>query len=162
MSPKLQARVRCASSAPIAWAASSITLRPWRRASAMQRLIMSATWPYRCTGIRALARAAGAAIHQLSAATLAVLVDEGLDGLGREVEGHRIDVAEQRPRAGAGDGAGGGKEGEGAGDDLIARPDLQGHQGQQQRIGARGDADAVLALAVGRHARLELRTSGPG
>ena len=32
MSPKLQARRCCASAAPIACAASSITFRPWRRA----------------------------------------------------------------------------------------------------------------------------------
>ena len=66
-----------------------------------------------------------------------------------------------RPRPGARDGAGGGEEGVRAGDDLVARADLQRHQRQQQCIGAGGDADAELALAVGRDVLLELVTAGP-
>ena len=62
---------------------------------------------------------------------------------------------------GARDGAGGGEERERAGDDLIAGADLERHEREQQRIGARGDADAVAALAVGGDGRLELLDRGP-
>ena len=33
-------------------------------------------------------------------------------------------------------------------DHLVARPDVQGHQGQQQGVAARGTADGVVGLAV--------------
>ena len=106
--------------------------------------------------MRALIAAAGALIDEVAAAPLAVLSDEGRDGRRGEIEAHRVHIAEDRPRAGASDRSRRGEEGERAGDDLVARPDLERHQGQQQRIGAGRDADPVLALAIGRDARLQL------
>jgi hypothetical protein len=47
-----------------------------------------------------------------------------------------LDIAEHRPCAGARDGAGGGEERERGGDHLIAGTHPEGHQSQQQRIGA--------------------------
>ena len=46
---------------------------------------------------------------------------------------------------------------------MTASPatDLQRHQRQQQRIGARGHTDAEPAPAIGGHARLELLDRGP-
>ena len=60
----------------------------------------------------------------------------------------RLDVDKDRLRPEARDGAGGGEEGVGCGDDLVARADAPGHQGQQQRIGARGAADGVRHPAI--------------
>ncbi len=55
-SPKLPARLAVASAAPMAWAASSMTFSPWLRARSMSA-VMSATCPYRCTGMMARTRA---------------------------------------------------------------------------------------------------------
>ena len=74
---------------------------------------------------------------------------------GRKIERRGIDVAENRPRAGPRDGAGGGEERERRGDHLIARTDAERHERQQQRIGARGHADAVRRAAISRDLRLE-------
>ena len=65
-----------------------------------------------------------------------------------DVVGDGVDVGEDGSGAGAANGAGGGKEGERRQDDLIARADVQGVQGQQQRIGAGTAADAVAGAAV--------------
>jgi len=67
----------------------------------------------RVRGVTAAAAAAGSMLYVIGS-----MVDE--DGL----------------RAEARDAAGGGEEGVGAGDDLVAGPDVQGHHGEQQRIGA--------------------------
>ena len=99
--------------------------------------------------------AAGAAVDELPSALQAVLGQELRDCVGREVESRRIDVEEQRPRAGAYDRARGGEEAEGAGDDLVTGADLECHQRQQQRIRARGNADPVAALTVGADGGLE-------
>ncbi len=40
------------------------------------------------------------------------------------------------------------KKVKGSGDDLVAGPDLERHEGEQQRIGAGGDADAGRRRAV--------------
>jgi len=78
------------------------------------------------------------------------------DRRGTQVEAERVDVAEQRTRTGTGYGAGGGKEGERAGNDRVPDADAERHEGEQQRIGAGGHADAAMALAVARDTRLEL------
>ena len=103
---------------------------------------------------RAHARVAGA-VHQIRPAPLALLLEERAQRLRRDIERLRIDVAEDRPRARAGDGAGGGEEREGTGDHRIARTDVERHEREQQCIGARGDADAVTALAVAGERGLE-------
>jgi hypothetical protein len=90
-----------------------------------------------------------------------VLGDEAFDGRGVDVERRRVDVAEHRPGAGAGDGARGREEGVGRREHLVARPDAEHHQRDQQRIGARRDADAMRGLRIGRHGRLELAGLGP-
>ncbi len=70
------------------------------------------------------------------------------DGSRGEIVSCWIDVAEDGLRAKPCDGAAGREEGEGRSDHRVARADPQGHQGDQQRVSARGDADAVTALAV--------------
>ena len=67
---------------------------------------------------------------------------------GVDVVGLRVDVDEDRLGAGAGDGAGGGEEGVGRGDHFVARPDVLGHQADQQGVAAGGDGDGVRAAAV--------------
>ena len=47
-----------------------------------------------------------------------------------------------------GDDFGRGDEGEGRGDDFVARLDVERHQGDQQRLGAGGDRNAVLGPGV--------------
>ena len=66
-----------------------------------------------------------------------------------DVVGLRVDVHEHRRGPPAGDRPGRGEEGVRGRDHLVARPDPEGHQRDQQRVGARRDADAVGALAVG-------------
>ena len=83
--------------------------------------------------------------------------DRGLDALGVEVGGARIDVHEQRARPDVGDGFGGGDEGVGRGDDLVARLHPRREQGQMQGARARVHGDAVLDAAVGRELLLEPR-----
>ena len=65
-----------------------------------------------------------------------------------DIERLRIDVGENRPGAKPRDRAGRGEERETRQDHLVARGDVQGHQGQQQGIAARGAADGVFRLAV--------------
>ena len=100
--------------------------------------------------------AAGAAVDELPSSLQAVLGQELRDGGWREVESCRIDVEEQRPRAGTYDRARRGEEAEGAGDDLVTGADLERHQRQQQRIRAGGNADPVAALTVSADRRLQL------
>ena len=78
--------------------------------------------------------------HRLGAPLIAAL-----DGRRGDVEGGRVDVAEDRLGAGVDDRLGGRVEGEGGDDDLVARPDAERPQGDRQRVGAVGDADAVAA-----------------
>ena len=77
-----------------------------------------------------------------------------------EVQGFGLDVDEDGRGAGAPDGAGGREERVRRGDDLVARPDSQGHQGQEQGVGARGAPDGEGGLAVAGGLRLELRDLG--
>ena len=73
----------------------------------------------------------------------------------------RIDVDEHGARAQARDAADGREEGEGRGDDLVARPHAERHQRHQQRVGARGQPDRVPGAGERRHLALEPSTSGP-
>ena len=79
---------------------------------------MSAGWPYRCTGMMALVRGV------IAASSCA----------GSIVKVARVDVDEHRRGAGVVDGRHGGDEGEGHGDDLVARADAGGQQRQVQAL----------------------------
>ena len=91
--------------------------------------------------------------------------DDGLRGrrdqrgnvLRVDIERLRIDVGKDRPRAQPRDRAGRGEKREAGQDHLVARGNVQGHQGQQQGVAARGAADGVLCLAVAGHLLFELR-----
>jgi hypothetical protein len=72
-----------------------------------------------------------------------------------EVEVHRVDVKEDRARADACDGPAGREERVRARDDLVAGPDSVSHECDEERIGARGKADAMLRAAVGGDLGLE-------
>ena len=126
-------------SAPTACAASSTTAR---LCFAAMRLISSiaAHWPYRCTGMIAF-------VHER---------DARLDLLRIDVVVGEIDVDEHRRRAEAVDHAGGGEERIRGDDDLVARPDAENHQRDQQRVGAGRKSDRVLALAIRGEVALEL------
>jgi hypothetical protein len=63
-------------------------------------------------------------------------------GVGLDVDKHRL-AAEQHDHLGRG------CEGEGRGDDFIARLQAQCHQADQQRFGAASHRDAVLGARVG-------------
>ena len=88
------------------------------------------------------------AVGQLPCPRHTAILDEGLHRRRRQIEGHRIDVAEQRTRAGPGNGPRRCKKGKRRGNHLIPRADFQGHEGEQQGIGARGDADTGRRRAI--------------
>jgi len=79
-------------------------------------------------------------------------LDVGADSLfqqgGVEVEGARIDVHIDRSCPHQGDYLAGGDEGEGGGNDLVSRPDVQGHQGDHDGVGAAADAHAVAGAHI--------------
>ena len=77
------------------------------------------------------------------------------------VEGPRVDVAEDRRRAGVDDRLGGRVEGERGHDDLVAGADAEGPQRDRQRVGAVGDADAVAGPEEVRELGLEGLDLGP-
>ena len=89
------------------------------------RLISSiaAHCPYRCTGMIAFVRERDA---RLDLRRIDVVVGE-------------IDVDEHRRGAEAIDDAGGGEERVRGNDDLVARPDAENHQRDEQRVGAGRD-----------------------
>ena len=72
-----------------------------------------------------------------------------------EVAGPGIDVDERGGRAETRHDPGGGEERVGRGKHEVAGADLQRHEGNQQRVGARGDRDGVVDLETVRHRRLE-------
>ena len=81
---------------------------------------------------------------------------DGGDGLrGVDVERRLVDIDEHRPRAETGDGAGGREKRVRRRDDLVARLDVERHERQQQRIGARGDGDRVADAEHPRHLAFE-------
>ena len=122
------------SSAPAACAASSSTGRPSSRSSGT-----GATLPNRCTGTIAFVRGVSAAFT-VSAVTQ------------KRVE---VDVAEHRRGARDERRLGGGVEGERGHHHLVARPDAERAQGDRQRVGAVGHADAVTHAQVGGELALE-------
>ena len=111
-------------------------------------------------GHQRLDATAGAHVHPLIRAPLAPFGDESLQSLWRKIESCRIYVAKKRPRAHARDRAGGCEKRVGTRDDLVTRADLKGHERDQQRIGAGGDADAVFAVRVLCDLRFELTHLG--
>ena len=120
--------------APAAWAASSTTGGPSSRSSAT-----GATLPNRCTGD-----------DRLRAGR-----ERRPDGLRGHAEGVRVDVAEDRRRARDDRRLGGRVEGERGHHHLVARPDPERAQGDRQRVGPVGDADAVAHAEVGGELGLE-------
>ena len=66
-----------------------------------------------------------------------------------EVEGPPVDVGEDGPGPQPRDRAGRGEEGEAGNDHLVARPHVQGHQGQSRASLPRGAATACWVPAVG-------------
>ena len=109
----------------------------------------SAIWPYRCTGSSALTTPPVARLTSRSPRSSQLLRDRCANGGRIEVERRGIDVAEERPRTEPRDDACGREERERRRDDLVAGADVERHQREQQRIGARRQAEAVLRLRVG-------------
>ena len=159
-SPTLPARLPSASAAPIACAASSTTASRYLRAMLHERVEVDhlAVQMHRQQRFDHSARRA---IDEPVAAQLAALRDRRADGGRIEVERRGIDVAEERPRTEARDDTGRREERERRRDDLVAGADVERHQRQQQRIGARRQAEAVLRLRVLGDLRLELGDAGP-
>ena len=87
--------------------------------------------------------------------------DQRLHLAGIHQAGVGLDVGEHRPGAQQHDHLGGRREGEGRGDDLVARPYAERHHGHQQGLGARGAGDAVPGAAAGFQRLLELAHLGP-
>ena len=79
---------------------------------------------------------------------------------GIDEAGFRIDIGEHRRRADVQDGIGAGSEGQRRGDDLVARADALGHQGQMKRRGAGIDAHAVLRAHIFGKTLFKLNRSG--
>ena len=77
-------------------------------------------------------------------------VDPALDVLGIEVQRHRVDVGEDRRRAGARDRLGGRVEGERRADHLVAAPDADRLEHEHERVGAVRDADRLRDAEVRR------------
>jgi hypothetical protein len=105
---------------------------------------MSAGWPYSDTGMMARVRRRDP------------LFDQG----GIDVAGDGIDVDEHRRRPEQHDRLGGGDEGERGRDHFVAVSHAQRHQGDHQRLGARGHGDAVARARVLGQARLEFADFG--
>jgi hypothetical protein len=83
--------------------------------------------------------------------------DRDFDLAGVDIAGVRFDIDEDRRGAEQGDDFGGGDEGERGGDDFVTRLDIEGHQGNQQRLGTGSDRNAVLRSRVSRPACLPVR-----
>ena len=74
--------------------------------------------------------------------------------------GVRIDVHEDRGGAGEADRLGRGHEGQGDGDDFVARADAQGEQDEPECVGAVAYADGVFGTAIRGEFFLEFRDEG--
>jgi len=98
---------------------------------------------------------------ELCALAFAVVLQKCLERGNREVVGRGVDIDEHRPCTDPGNRPGGRKERIGRRDDAIARPDVEGHEGGEERIGARRHTDAMGAAAVGGDLGLELFDSRP-
>ncbi len=102
---------------------------------------MSATWPYRLTGMIAFVRGVSAA--SISDASMLQVSDSMSTKTG---------LAPASTMASARGG-----EGEGRRDHLVARLQVEGHQRDQQRLGAAGHRDAVASPGECGERGLELR-----
>ena len=89
------------------------------------------------------------------------LADRGRGGRRVEVEGHRVDVAEDRPGALVEQAVGRGDEAEGAGQDLVARAPAERPHAEVQGGGAAGDRDRVLDPEPGGELALEALAHRP-
>ena len=105
---------------------------------------MSATWPYRLTGMMALVR--GVIAASISAASMLQVSGSTSTNTGVAPSSTIISA--------------GGGEGEGRGDDLVAAADAQRHHRDQQRLGAAGHADAVARADEGGELVLQLLDLG--
>ena len=86
------------------------------------------------------------------------------DLLGKvDVPGHGVDIREHGPGPKAHDRPRRGEEAVWGRDDLVPRPDIQGHQGQDQRVRPRGAADrrALGKFQVALDMLSKARTSRP-
>ncbi len=154
-SPKLPARALFASSAPMACAASSITLRPKRRAICTSGP-MSATCPYRCTGMIALMTPCVSLLMSLPSLVWQrrSMNDSTAAGDRLKVSGSisqnvgRAPVRAIVPAVA--------KNVNGLVMTSSPGADVERHQGDEQRVGSGGNADAEAALAVGGYAGFEL------
>jgi len=72
-----------------------------------------------------------------------------------DVVAGRVDIDKDRHRAEPVDAAARCEEGVRGGDDLVARLDAEGHQRDNERVGARCDADAVGCARIGRNLALQ-------
>ena len=79
---------------------------------------------------------------------------------GVDVESVGLDVDKNRPGTQPRDGRGGGKERVAREEDFVARPDVQGHQRQQERVAPRSAANSVASAAISRQGLFEFLTVG--
>src|SRR5688572_1062847 len=77
---------------------------------------------------------------------LATLGDRRANGFGIEVEGRGIDITEEGARAEPRDNPCSREEREWRRDDLVAGPDIERHEREQQCVRARRQAEPVLRL----------------
>ena len=93
------------------------------------------------------------------------VLERGFKLRGRDVVSGGIDIHEDGSRADARDAARSGEKSVRRGEHGVARPDVEGHEEDELRIGAGGDADAVPRAAVRRDGifkRLRLRPEHEG
>ena len=83
------------------------------------------------------------------------LGEHGLDGRRGHAVCLRVDIGEHRPRAGVDHRLGGGEEADPGDDHLVSGSDPERPQGDRQRLGAVGDADAVAPADEGGELGLE-------
>jgi hypothetical protein len=83
--------------------------------------------------------------------------NRGLEFPGVDVGGVRLGIHVHRLCGKQHDHLGGGGEGERGGDDLVARLDVQRHEGDEERIGPARNSHAVSGADISRQALLELR-----
>ncbi len=89
------------------------------------------------------------------------LADCRRGGIGVDVERQRVDVDEDRPRPLVEQAVGRGDEGEGAGEDLVARPPAELAHPEVERRRAAGDRDRVLDPEPGGQLALEALAHRP-
>ncbi len=79
---------------------------------------------------------------------LGAVAEAGEGFVGIEVEGVGFDIDENRSRAEADDDVGAGDKAEGGNDDFVSRAHAEAGEGQEEGIGAGGDADGVFGAEV--------------